>query len=957
MTDPRVRSCVPSLRLLLRALPAAALVALATLLDPIPLAAQSGVLTGRVTDAETGEPVTQVLVEAMSGATRVRSATTDESGEFQLTGLQPGTYSLVFSRIAYETRRIDGIVVGDAPSNIGTVTLVSRAFRLNPIVVSASKQEEKALEAPAAVSVVERREIEEQPATTAVDHVKGVKGADIVTTGLAQHNVVARGGNNVFSGALFVLTDNRWASVPSLRFNAYNMIPATSEDIERIEFVLGPGSALYGPNVDKGVMHIITRSPLEAQETTLSLVSGLREGRELDGSDGARGVNQATLRHAGLLSENVGYKISGMYFRGRDWFFEDSVEVGTRAVAQACLANFNLSNPACQAFAPAPTVLPDADQLARIGARDYDAERFLGELRVDARLDEATSLIFSGGASQMVNSIEMTGIGAAMAKDWRYVYLQGRLRHKRLFAQTYINFSDAGETFTLRDGGLIEDNSLLYVGQIQHGTTLGDAWNLIYGADLIRTTPKTNGTIHGRNEDDDNITEVGGYLQAEWAAAPKLDFVAAARVDYHSVIDETVFSPRLGAVLKPADGQNFRVTWNRAFSQPSSVNLFLDLLSSPTLGALPFAVRASGAVDAFTFLRDPLGRPLIRSPFTSDLNPALSDTLHLPIDATFQLLNPAFGDSLLFWPIAVAIFEQATGTNLSDLGIPAPSPDQVPMVMRELDATTLAFNTVTEVTDVAAIEPTTTNTWEVGYKGILGDRFLVGVDVYYTRAENFIGPLLVETPNVFLDRAALATYLTPFVGPVQAQQIAAGMGGVDGNPSVTGIPLATVSPELLPGETRAPADLMLTYRNFGDIDLWGVDLGATLLATSQLSFTGTYSWASENLFLDQIGTLDLALNAPRNKGSLSGTYRSDRLGLAVELRGRYVEDFPVESGVYRGRVEGYTLFDANVAYALPFARSTELTLSANNVFDERHREMVGAPDLGRLLLFRLRQTF
>jgi hypothetical protein len=42
---------------------------------------------------------------------------------------------------------------------------------------------------------------------------------------------VARGFNNVFSGALFVLTDNRWASVPSLRFNAYNLIPITNEDI------------------------------------------------------------------------------------------------------------------------------------------------------------------------------------------------------------------------------------------------------------------------------------------------------------------------------------------------------------------------------------------------------------------------------------------------------------------------------------------------------------------------------------------------------------------------------------------------------------------------------------------------------------------------------------------------------------------------------------------------------
>ena len=116
-----------------------------------------------------------------------------------------------------------------------------------------------------------------------------------------RHTVIS----NVFSGALFVLSDYRWASVPSLRFNAYNMIPTTNDDIERIEFVLGPGSALYGPNVDKGVMHIITRSPLDHQGTTVSLAGGLRGPDDiLEKNDG---VFQGTVRHAGLFSENVGY--------------------------------------------------------------------------------------------------------------------------------------------------------------------------------------------------------------------------------------------------------------------------------------------------------------------------------------------------------------------------------------------------------------------------------------------------------------------------------------------------------------------------------------------------------------------------------------------------------------------------------------------------------------------------
>lgn len=868
--------------------------------------AQAGTVAGRVTDAGTGEPVAQAQVELVTGGGGVvRSTITNAAGEFLLTGIPAGGYSLVFRRLAYETRRLDGINVGAQPTAVGTVTLVSRALRVNPIIVTASRREEKALEAPASISIVDRREIEERPATTAIDHVRDVPGVDVVKTGVAQHNVVARGFNNVFSGALYVLTDNRWASIPSLRFNAYNLIPTTDEDIDRIEVVLGPGSALYGPNADKGVMHIVTRSPLQTQQTALSVVGGERE------------IFQASFRHAGIFSEKAGYKISGMYFRGRDWVFQDPVEVANRQAA-------------IDAGADPATLL--------IGARDFDAERFTGEARLDFSLADETGLVLSGGLTQMVKSVEMTGIGSAQGKDWRYTYAQARLRHRNFFAQSYINLSDAGDTYLLRDGSLIQDNSFMYVGQIQNTTEVGERQRFIYGADLVQTVPRTDSTINGQNEEDDNITEIGGYVQSETQLSPKVDFVAAVRLDDHSRIDELVVSPRAAFVFKPAEGHNFRVTYNRAFSQPTANNLFLDITSSPSLGGLPFAVRASGVPESgFTFRRDCPGGLCMHSPFTPGAlgGPATP----LPLDAT------------LFWDAAVLIFFQSTGIDLSAL--PAPDASTVSTAMRTLDATTLAFNTVSDVTDVAPLEPTITNTIELGYKGFIADRLLLGVDVYFTRVEDFVGPLLVETPSVFLERESLETYLSPFLGPA-AGQIAAGMAGIDGDPAVTGIPLATVTPEQTLGQ---PADLMLTYRNFGEVELWGADLGATVVATDQLSFSGTYSFVNKNLFPNLDGIADIALNAPENKATLSGTYRNERLGLGVELRGRYVDAFAVQSGVFTGRVKSYRLLDANVTYTLPFARSTELALTGANILDHRHREMVGAPELGRMLLLRLRQTF
>jgi len=893
--------------------------------------AQQGVVAGRVVDKEIGEPLTGAVVELLTGTgSVVQSATTGDDGSFRLTRIPEGSYALLISTLGYEAQRIDRIGVGEEPVALGTIELVSRAFRLNPVVVTASREQEKALESPASVYTVPAEEVEQRPTATTVDHVRGLPGVDVATTGIHQTNVVARGFNNVFSGALFVLTDNRWASVPSLRFNAYNLIPTTNDDVDRIEFVLGPGSALYGPNVDKGVMHIITRSPLDYQGTTVSGVFGARGGNDEGGTEP---VWQGTLRHSGLFNEDLGYKISAMYFRGTDWKFIDPVEAQNREVAIAAGAD---------------------DDTLRIGRRDYLAERFTVDARVDWRLNERSSFIFAGGVSDILNSIELTGLGAAQATNWTYTYLQGRFRSGDLFAQAYINFSNAGDSYTLRDGNRITDNSFLYVGQVQHATDLGERQRFVYGADLIRTVPRTDETIHGQNEYSDNITEIGGYVQSETRLSPQFDLVLAGRLDHHSMVEDVVFSPRAALVFKPTPEHNLRFTYNRAFSQPTSVNLNLDLYSSPSLGPFAdFGVRAIGVPSetGLTFRRDCDGQLCMHSPFAADPSAPLAP------------------DVTPFWQNAIdqaKAYLQASGTPLDPavegvLRMLDPS-GQVGTVLKKFDAEAMEFGNIMQlddpqaVVDVDPLRPNITTTFELGYKGLIGDRLLLGVDAYYQQIEDFVGPLRFETANAFLDPGDLANYLAAVgVPPAQIAKLTA---------LLSNMPLGTITPEQVPAAHAS--DLYVTYRNFGEVELWGFDLGLTFLLTDQFSLSGSYSLACgwldsdhkcENFFpnLDNIG--DIALNSPKNKAMLSLLYRNPRLGLGAELRGRYMDSYEVTTGVFEGYIPSFTLFDANLSYTLPIVTATELTLSATNIFDKEHQEMPGAPYLGRVVMLRLRQAF
>ena len=83
---------------------------------------------------------------------------------------------------------------------------------------------------------------------TATTTARGVVAKNGYPVGGAQNNVVARGFNNAFSGSILMLQDYRFAGVPSLRVNVPFLMTGTNEDVERIEVLLGPASALYGPN-------------------------------------------------------------------------------------------------------------------------------------------------------------------------------------------------------------------------------------------------------------------------------------------------------------------------------------------------------------------------------------------------------------------------------------------------------------------------------------------------------------------------------------------------------------------------------------------------------------------------------------------------------------------------------------------------------------------------------------
>lgn len=855
----------------------------------LPVPAAAATITGSVTDTTTLAAIQGARVQAVpSVEAPAVVGTTDDRGRFEIRDLPAGSYAIVVWGIGLERRRVEPVLLALEDSVEVAISTIPSVIRLNPVVVTASRRPENALDAPASVAIVNSRAIAERPAITPVAHVRAIAGVDVAAKGISQSSVVARGFNSAQSAALLAMTDYRYTGLPSLRYNLFHFLPTPNEDMERIELVRGPGAALYGPNSGRGVLHILTRSPLEAPGNAASLTMG------------ERSVAQASLRHAAIVAPRCGYKVTGQYFRGRDWDFTDPVEAANRSAALAAGAD--------------PETL-------RIGLRDDGNERVAVESQLEWRPTANATVIASGGYHRAISDLEQTAVGAAQVKGWSSSYVQMRGSKGQLFAQGFLNASGAGETYFLRTGELIVDQSRLWAAQIQHGLDVGPSFELTYGLDGQWTDPRTGGTIMGRNENRDAIREAGGYVHSTARLHPKLEAVVAIRLDDHSRFPNPVVSPRVGAVLVPREGHSVRLTYNRAFGTPSTDDLFADL-TIDSLRPLPYAVRVEGVPDrGFTFLRGSSGA-LMRSPFTPTAEGGPS--AYLPPDAT------------LLWDTVVDI-AQSQGTDIS--GIPPPTSSDVASDLRLLQTDDGTFDSVPDVTDLAALVPTITNVIELGYRGLIGGRVRVGVDGYYSRIENFIGHLRVITPNVFLEPTTLAAYLSS-QGVSSADTLAQ---------VLSQVPLGTITPQ----EALDPFDLILAVRNFGSVTYWGADFSVLAGLTDRITIGGTYSWVSRDLFHNVAGLEDLALNAPARKGSLEVTYRDPISGFSADCRLRSAATFPVISGVYAGEVELYTLVDLRMGIRISAAPRTSLAVVSENLFDSRHQEFVGSPAIGRQVLARL----
>lgn len=133
--------------------------------------------------------------------------------------------------------------------------------------------------APASVHVLTARELEASGAATLWDAFRLVPGMDVVETRAGQGDVSIRGFNQSISNRLLVLLDGKTVLQEFYGLAVWEEIPVGLREIDRIEIVKGPASALYGANAIHGVINIITKTPDQLNGGTAGFSAGSRNTR------------------------------------------------------------------------------------------------------------------------------------------------------------------------------------------------------------------------------------------------------------------------------------------------------------------------------------------------------------------------------------------------------------------------------------------------------------------------------------------------------------------------------------------------------------------------------------------------------------------------------------------------------------------------------------------------------
>ena len=174
------------------------------------------------------------------------------------------------------------------------------------VVVTASRVEQKLVNAPATVSLISAQTIASSPSASYAELLRAVPGLNVTQTSARDINLVSRSASGTLSTSQLALIDGRSIYQDFFGFVAWDFLPVNPSEIKQIEVIRGPASAVWGANALTGVVNVITKSPRELVGESL-LVSASARSAATPAASSARTARCSRSRAATPRRRPIGW--------------------------------------------------------------------------------------------------------------------------------------------------------------------------------------------------------------------------------------------------------------------------------------------------------------------------------------------------------------------------------------------------------------------------------------------------------------------------------------------------------------------------------------------------------------------------------------------------------------------------------------------------------------------------
>ncbi len=917
-------------------------------------------VSGKVVDVN-GEPLPGVNVTVRG---TIVGTPTDADGEFELKVNQNPPIVLQFSFVGYQVQELE---ITESNASGIEVTLIEQTIYGQDIVVSASRVEESVLEAPVSIEKMDVLSIKNTASDDYYKAISNLKGVDITTSSINFQIINSRGFNSTGNTRMVQLTDGMDTQAPALNFPIGNLNGPSELDVESLEFIPGAASALYGPNAFNGILLVNSKDPFQYQGLSVLVKSGVNH---LDGNvavgepEDVQPMFTTSVRYAKAFDNKFAFKANLSYMQAEDWRGIDFSD------KNAALQGDLTSNPAYDGihrygddgslnikllgFNPAfVQTIAQTFGLSASDAQQYAAA--LPAQPVNRTGYDEHYLVDYGAENLKVNTSLHYRINDLIEASYSFNYGYGTSVYTGAQRYSLKNFSIAqhkvqldGDNFMIRAYGTLENSGDSYIADFV-GFSVNDQylanadWFGTYGATIVGAYVQQVAQATGSTDYNDAVVSA---IRANPAAMSGIFGAARNQADanryepgtpeFDAAVDTALGSTIPNGALFNDESKFYHAEGQYNFKNEID---FMDLIAGASFRQ--FQLRSNGTIfddgdggvdinewgayiqGSKSLLDDKLKltgsiRYDKNENFDGQISPRISTVISVAenqnIRASFQtgFRNPTTQGQYIDLNVISARLLGGLQRFADKYNI-----TQNTYTMESVNAFTNALlggttnpGLLVPYTTHDPVKPEQIRAYEIGYKGLLGNKLFIDMAYYYNIYDDFITQIRVRQAS------------GPFTG-----------GAGD----------ALVVASLLSG------DASNTFQIYTNIDetvtahgaVFGLDY--SLPQGYRLGFNYNFNKlidGLENAFLNEF-------NTPEHKVNVTFGNRKVIDNLGFNLSYRWQDAFRWESSFAFADVDAISTFDAQVSYLIPDYNAT-LKIGGSNLLNEQYVLSGGGPNLGAI---------